>query len=525
MANPDPASPDQERQARLDHANPLRHQAKGVIGLILVLALVLGVMYAVSRLRRPSEVPSPYSAPAGSTSDPAPAMPLDDERLDDAESRTVEDSVYPEAGDPGVDALHYGLILAWEPSGKRLTGRATIAFRAASTADRFRLDLSEALEVTAVRLDGRTAAHSHSGKNLEVRGDVTENRRYRLEIEYAGTPEPVVAPGERDDAPTLGWHVTEANETWTMQEPFGAYTWYPVNDQPADKALYDFSLSVPEPMVGVANGVLENRVRDAGRTLTRWHLDEPASSYLVTVAFGDFTETTARSTRGVPISMWTPTGDPQALEDVRVLPELVDWAERKLGSYPFSSLGLVAVRSDSAMETQTMITLGDSDYIRSREVIAHELVHQWYGNQVTPSDWRDVWMNEGMTMYLQGVYEAESENLSMDAKLREWASSERADRRRSGPPGDYDRDRFGNLNIYYGPAFMWHEVRKRIGEKKFWAMVSEWPAAHDSGELSGTSDRDAYYAWLERTTGAELSALFDAWIMGKQTPPRRPVPK
>ena len=35
-----------------------------------------------------------------------------------------------------------------------------------------------------------------------------------------------------------------------MQEPYGAYTWYAVNDQPSDKALYDFTISVPAPWIG-----------------------------------------------------------------------------------------------------------------------------------------------------------------------------------------------------------------------------------------------------------------------------------
>ena len=37
------------------------------------------------------------------------------------------------------------------------------------------------------------------------------------------------------------------------------------------------------------------------------------------------------------------------------------------------------------------------------------MVHQWYGDEVTPDDWRDVWMNEGMAMYLQGVWQAEAD--------------------------------------------------------------------------------------------------------------------
>ena len=44
-----------------------------------------------------------------------------------------------------------------------------------------------------------------------------------------------------------------------MQEPFGAYTWYAVNDQPSDKALYSFTITTPAPWVGVANGELRDR--------------------------------------------------------------------------------------------------------------------------------------------------------------------------------------------------------------------------------------------------------------------------
>ena len=54
-----------------------------------------------------------------------------------------------------------------------------------------------------------------------------------------------------------------------------------------------------------------------------------------------------------------------------------------------------------------MVTLGNSDYVLSPEVIAHELVHQWYGDQVSPADWRDVWLSEGMTMLMQWIYEDE----------------------------------------------------------------------------------------------------------------------
>ncbi len=232
-------------------------------------------------------------------------------------SEPVEDENYPYVGDPGVDALHYELDLAWAPESHTLEGVETLVFRATADAERFQLDFGEPLTVSALTLDGDDQDFEEDGKNLVVASPVEADQRYVLEIRYSGTPEPVPAPTTRTDFDTLGWQVTDTDETWTMQEPYGAYTWYAVNDQPSDKALYDFTLSTASPWVGVANGQLLSREESGGDTVTEWHLDEPASSYLVTVAFGDFTMTRARSASGVPMTYWTPKGDETALRQVR----------------------------------------------------------------------------------------------------------------------------------------------------------------------------------------------------------------
>ena len=81
------------------------------------------------------------------------------------------------------------------------------------------------------------------------------------------------APTTRSDFTTTGWTITERHEVWTMQEPFGAYTWYAVNDQPSDKALYDFTIRVPAPWTGVANGTMTSREEVGDDTVTEFHLD------------------------------------------------------------------------------------------------------------------------------------------------------------------------------------------------------------------------------------------------------------
>lgn len=466
----------------------------------------------------------PARADDKKSSSPSPSVTVTESAQPDAESpaykvaesRTREDSVYPNVGDPLVDALHYDLDLAWDPVERNLEGLATIAFRATADAPEFQLDLGDALEVGEVTVDGFGLDAVHTGNYLVVKSPVRKDEKYLLTVEYSGTPVPTAAPTTRSDFTTTGWTVTDDGEVWTMQEPYGAFTWYPVNDQPADKALYDFTISVPAPWTGVANGKLVSTELVEGDTVTKWHLDSPASSYLVTIAIGDYAKTTDKTASGIPVTYWTLKDDPVALERMRYVPKAMKWLEAKLGPYPFSTLGAVVVESDSAMETQTMPTFGNSDYSTSPEVVMHELCHQWYGDVVSPSDWSDVWMNEGMTMYLQMNFEADLDKRRLADVVDSYAAAEPGYRAEGGPPAAYDPTKFGVGNIYVSPAIMWHELRLKIGDERFWAMVKAWPKVH----AEGNATRAEYLAWVEEETGEELTAFFDAWLLGKTSPKR-----
>ncbi len=434
----------------------------------------------------------------------------------DAASRTVEDSYYPEAGDPGVDSLHHDLTLDWDPGSKTLTGTDELTFAATVDARRFRLDLGEPLTVDAATLDGEPVQTRERGKDLIVRAPVTRGQTYVLRIDYSGRPEPVDAPTERADIDTLGFAIEPEGTVWTMQEPFGAYTWYPVNDQPADKAFYDFTITAPSPMVGVANGELTSREESAGTTTTTWHADAPMSSYLTTLAIAPYDHVELETSSGTPISLWALADRPDVMGRLKEAKPALEWIEERLGPYPFSTAGIVHVAGQSGMETQTMVTLGDNDYALSKPVIVHELIHHWYGNEVSPTDWRDMWMNEGMTMYLQAVYEARGDEERLLATIDQWAGADEALRDLAGPPGAFDPDMFGDSNVYYLPAVMWHELRGRLGDDAFWGMVRAWPQEHPRGNAT----RREYLDWIEDFTGEELTGFFDAWLLGKTTPPR-----
>ncbi|HEY0645135.1 MAG TPA: M1 family metallopeptidase, partial [Nocardioides sp.] len=400
------------------------------------------------------------------------------------------------------------------------TGEATVTFRATRKAPRFQLDLGAPLKVGDVTLDGEAVRTVHRGKDLVVQAPVRADQRYELVVPYSGTPRPAPAPTTRSDFSTTGFTVTGTGEVWTMQEPYGAYTWYPVNDQPADKALYEITVHAPARWTGIANGRLTELTAEDDGTTTTWQLTEPASSYLVTLAIGDYAHREGTTKDDLRVDYWTPRGMVMRLDRLQTAAASVDWIEGKLGPYPFDSLGLVVTESQSAMETQTMVTLGNSDYVLSPQTIAHELVHQWYGDQVSPSDWRDVWLNEGMTMLMQWIYQDEHDIQPLRDSVRNARAADQGLRDTYGPPGAYDPKQFGGSNIYTTPALMWNELRLALGDDEFYRIARSWLTENDNGSAS----REQIFDHWEKESGRELSRFFDAWITGRRTP-KPGVPK
>jgi aminopeptidase N len=437
------------------------------------------------------------------------------------------DSVYPSVGSPGVDVRAYGLDLRWEPGSRTLRGTARVTLVPARDG-RFRLDLSGRLHVDRVDVTARatgapvTATASHRGRYLDVTApQLLGGSTYDVRVSYHGRPATTPAPTSREDLGGLGWHTARDGQVWAMQEPWGAFTWYPVNDHPSDKATYRVRLDVPRRWVGVSNGRLVSRRVQHGRTVTRFASSDPVASYLMTVAIGPYRRATQTGPHGLPLTYWVPRDHPEYLAPLRATPSAIAWLESRLGPYPFDRAGVVVTPSDSAMETQTLVTFGARNYrLGAREVrqtVVHELAHHWYGDTVTPDDWRDLWMNEGMAMYLQERWDdAHSDRRHEDLArtMRQWARIDQDLRDLYGPPGAYVKDEFASANVYLCAGLMWHRLRGRLGAETFDRLVRRWPQSH----VNTNADRADLVRWWERQSGAELSAFFDRWLNSPESP-------
>ncbi|MFG1602546.1 M1 family metallopeptidase [Actinoplanes sp. NPDC049265] len=457
-----------------------------------------------------TSTPSPAaSAPASSVAPSASAAPtIDYAAWSGGTSTPVADKLYPARGNPGIDVLHYDLALEWSPKTKTLTGTATLRIRPTRDAAGISLDFT-GLTVDQVTVDNTPATGTVTKEKLTVPVAVTADQPVTLIVGYHGTPKSVPMPSRRGDAEEgLGMHVTKDGSLWTMQEPWGALTWYPVNEHPSDEALYDIAVTVPAGWSAVASGT---PVPGKG---FHYRSTDPVASYLVTMAASRYRKTTATGPHGLPLTYWTRTGvDDKKLAELKKSPAAISWLEKKFGRYPFPTVGAVTVDSTSAMETQQMVTLGDK-ITGLGGVLVHEYAHQWFGDAVTPRTWTDLWLNEGWATYAEYLWEQEQEGFS-DADLERFLRDGDAKlRKKAGPPGKPNPAYFAESNVYICPAAMLKELNDKLGDKAFLALARDWVQTQKNSH----QDRASFIAFVNKKTGKDFTKLINTWLDSKTTP-------
>jgi aminopeptidase N len=474
----------------------------------LIAAVIAVAVLAAGCTDKPAVSATPPSAPPPTT----PA--IDYSAWSKGTSKPVADPVYPKHGNPALDVLHYDLKLSWVPASKTLTGLATIQIRPAADASDIKLDFKP-YTLDKVTVDDKAVADAKvTGEKLVVPVPVTKDKPVTLAVAYHGKPTTTPFPTHRTDSEPLGLTITKEGGLWTMQEPFGAYTWYPANDQPSDKALYDVSITVPTGWSGIAAGT---PVAKQGNTFT-YQSTEPMAAYLQTLAVGKYKKITAKGPHSIPLTYWyRPGPDDKWVSSLKKSPEFLTFLEQRFGPYPFSTGGIVLVDSASGMETQQMVTMGskaDTDVATFQRDLLHEYSHQWFGDAVTPSDWNDLWLNEGFATYAQWLWDQKI-NKYDDKALEEFLRGADAElRKKLGPPSHPQAANFGEGNVYYCPAAMLKELNDALGDTKFFAMAKAWVQTQKGTQ----QDRKSFVAFVNKQTGKDFTKLINTWLDSKSTP-------
>jgi aminopeptidase N len=194
--------------------------------------------------------------------------------------------------------------------------------------------------------------------------------------------------------------------TYTLSEPFYSKSWFPCKQDLTDKAdsVY-FYLTLHDTLLAGSNGVLKRVVPlGNGKKRMEWESATPIAYYLISFSVANYLDYSfmASTADGDSVLVQNYIYNDSSYfrankENIDATADMIELFSKIVGPYPFRNekYGHCIAPLGGGMEHQTMTTLGDFGF----RLVAHELMHQWFGNNVTCSDWRDIWVNEGFASY------------------------------------------------------------------------------------------------------------------------------
>jgi aminopeptidase N len=317
------------------------------------------------------------------------------------------------------DLLSYHLDIRVDPEKQIVSGKNTIRFRMLDDGNRIQLDLNDALKIDKILLGTTSLKYERDSGAVFVDFPETlkKGQEYSIDFYYSGHP---LTTG-RFGGFTFGKDPEGKPWIFTACEEEGASIWWPNKDQWRDEVdEMEISVAVPNGLVDVSNGRFMGKT-DLGDEYTRWDwtVHYPINNYDVSLNIGNY-QHFSDTLGDLTLDFYALPGDlEKAKQQFAQAKEMLEAYQHYFGPYPFSKDGYKLIEVPySGMEHQSAVTYGNhfkNGYLerdwtgvgispRFDFIIIHESGHEWFGNSVTAADRSDMWIHEGWTTYLEGLY-------------------------------------------------------------------------------------------------------------------------
>ena len=431
---------------------------------------------------------------------------------------------------------HADLRLRVDPAQRSIVGDARLTFLASTPIARFSLDLDRNLPVDAIEVDGKRLAPQDYANpdgrlDMTLPATVAAGQRTTIRVQYHGVPHVAVkAPWDGG----MVWSSTADGSPWVASavQGEGCDLLWPCIDHPMGKAqLVDQHIEVPSPLVAAGNGVaLGMDERDGWRTW-HWRAKHP-STYGIALNIAPYRTLTgeyaSRYGNRIPLRFWyLPESEAKARKLFEELPPMLDFFESVIGPYPFGDEKVgIAETPHKGMEHQTINAYGNK-YAKTSygydDLLQHEFAHEWFGNQLTNSNWDDMWLHEGFGTYMQPLYmqylRGDQEYFASLQQMRAGIVNKAAmvsgkpkteeevyDIKKGGPGGD----------IYTKGALVLHTLRGLIGDEAFFRAVrllvygTEQPLPGQFQPRYGSTTE--FMAIVNKVTGGNYDWFFQVYL-------------
>lgn len=406
-----------------------------------------------------------------------------------------------------------------------ISGTITTYYEALENMNTITFDLASNMNVTQVQQNGSNLSFTHTGEEviIDLPNTLNQGELDSLSVTYDGFP----------DSGGFGIFEQETHNgvpiMWTLSEPYGAKNWWPCKQDLTDKIdSIDVYVTHPEFYGGIheyktaSNGLLQSEVVDAGMKTTHWKHRYPIPAYLVAIAVTDYSIYNDYAYEGTsdefPITNYVyPENLSTAQIQTPITADIIEIYGNHFEMYPYANekYGHAQCGFGGGMEHTTMTFMGGF----GRQLIAHELAHQWFGDKVTCGSWEDIWLNEGFATYCEGLT---IEALDGHDDFVDFRYNEIQDITSSPGGSVFCTDTTSVWRIFNGRlsyakgGMLLHMLRYKLGDTDFFQAIKNY--LQDPNLSYGYAHTIDLQNHFEAQSGTDLDEFFADWFIGEGYP-------
>lgn len=425
-----------------------------------------------------------------------------------------------------ADILKYIIDIQVTDENNKIKVTENVHAQFSTTIDTFYLDLTNfngntGMQVSRVLEQGYPVSFIHKNNRLGILVvPPPKNTPYfDFQIEYEGIP---------SDGLIIGKNKFNERTFFGDNWPQRAHHWFACIDHPSDKAFVRFKVAAPSHYQVIANGKhLESTSDINNPNITRhiFETNKPIPSKVIVIGLANFEIERTKYNKSLETSTWVyPKDKTNGKKDFALKDSILKYYEKNIGTFPFEKLAHVqSTTMYGGMENASCIFY-DENAIKGdgkiNELIAHEIVHQWFGNSASEKEWSDLWLSEGFATYLTNLY---IEDVLGKKAFREQLIKDRKKvisfAQKTLPPLKdtltQNVQDLLNPNAYQKGSWILHMIREQIGIELFWKVIQNYYKAY---QYSNASSKD-FFKILEKTTDKDFNQFYKDWV----TQPGHPI--
>jgi aminopeptidase N len=374
------------------------------------------------------------------------------------------------------------------------------------------------MTVTGVASGGQALKFQHENDRLRV--DLPRaflpGGHYEFTVSYHGIPATgiLVANNKYGD-----------REFFSNAWPQKVHNYLAVVDHPSMKSPLVTVVTAPRHYQAISNGRLMEQTdlpNDLRRTV--WKESTPICSWQMSLGVAPFAVDHFGEYHGIPLSSWVyPQEKDVSFKNFSAFTQpILEFYIDHIGPYSYEKLAQVEANGvGGGMELASDIFYGYGATGPGRQLVAHEMAHQWFGDSASEKDWDDVWLSEGFATYFALLYQEfqDGHDAFLDALKR---SKQQAIRYALANPdstivhnnlADFSKVIANNAQIYQGGAQVLHNIRGVIGTTTFWDGIRLYYSRFRNGNATSDDLRHAFEdACAKAGDGCPAAGKDLAWL-------------